>query len=243
MGDDVPLQYCADADGDTWCTESCGPECPGADHTGKRLKADCSQVGGPIDCADNDPDSSPGRIERCSAVDEDCDGNAYGSYPVPGSACTNGKQGSCYKTGGAVCSSFIMSGCDAGDWPDAPNNSYSEVALHGSYDRNCDGVLRRTKGVLAPVATGALPSGASCTSGQQWKSQCDTFRPSGSTLFFIYLACDTEPVSVINAGEDYLKVTTPSVPRISKCGSPYLLVTCNYNGNAYGGQQYNMQCN
>lgn len=249
-GDDTQVQFCADADGDGACTAVCGLECPAADHTGRREKSTCSGAGSNLDCADNDPTAAPGKTELCSAVDEDCDGDAYGNYADPGTPCTNGKIGSCLKSGGDICTSTTSVGCDAGDWPDAPSSSYSDQQLHGSFDRNCDGVRRRTKNGITPRQTVPVPGGKSCVKGDTayWGSVCKQYtNDSQGEIFFLHVACEIDPVSSADDGEAYLKYNNLNGTWIPKCGRPFVLLTCNMQANyqvlAAGGEAYNMQCN
>jgi hypothetical protein len=249
-GDDKQVMFCADADGDGACTAVCGLECPSADHTGKREKSTCSGGGANLDCADNNAAAAPGKTELCSEVDEDCDGDAYGNYTDPGTACDNQKFGSCFKTGGVTCATTSSNGCDAGNWADAPSASYSDVMLHGSFDRNCDGVRRRTKIGFQPRESVPAPAGKSCVKGDTayWGSVCaaHTQDPQGE-IFFLHVVCESDLASPADDGEAYLKYSDFGGTRIPKCGRPFVLLTCNMKANyqvlAAGGDAYNMQCN
>lgn len=232
-GDDVPLQYCDDADGDKYCTAQCRPECPGADHTGRRLQAECAVVNGAIDCIDNDAKASPVADELCTATDENCDKNAYGpTFAEPGSLCNNGKVGSCYKEGAAYCASPSVGACDAGEWPGFPSSSRTDVPVHGSYDMDCDGLLTRVEPRYVIRASFPRESRPCAVGGANyWKFACDKVS-FGIEIYNVLIVCDEQAVDSTHVAPTNLSFFNGSGQATSACGATVVQVSCypDFNG-------------
>jgi hypothetical protein len=137
------------------------------------------------DCDDDNPQRSPGLNERCSGVDEDCDGAVDEDWPSLDSICTAGA-GACARPGQVVCAEDAL-----GVLCDAQLPMPSAETCNG-IDDDCDGVADERvarccqPGEVRPCgeAIGACVLGQqSCTGEQVWgdcegtgasEERCDT---------------------------------------------------------------------
>ncbi len=103
------------------------------------------------DCNDADPEVKPGALERCNAVDDDCDGQVDEGYGL-GASCTAGL-GICLRSGRVVCAGDgLASECDA-----VPGPSSTEAC--NGLDDDCDGTVDNNIAAPGQVTGLVLPSG------------------------------------------------------------------------------------
>ncbi len=226
-GDETPAPYCKDVDQDGYCGGSCGQvKCPSDDLTGLRLESQCTGGTSTIDCSDAASAVHQGATELCDSVDNNCVSGVDEGYSV-GTSCNNGLVGSCYKVGTRQCNMSGGAECNAGTWSDAPAGAAS-VALHGSFDRNCDGTLTYPGcSFLCPSSTRALPSGKVCsTSGNNWNSYCGQFASTGSGI--LQFACSKTPYNTPGmSAPSYLQWTENINSKyVPACGANVLSVIC-----------------
>ncbi len=92
-----------------------------------------TQVGAvQLDCNDDDGNRSPGRVEQCNNVDDDCDGVADEGNPGGGGTCSTGLQGAC-SVGTLMCTNGGLQ-CAATTQP------ITEVCGN-AVDDDCDGLV------------------------------------------------------------------------------------------------------
>lgn len=228
IGDEVPAAYCADADQDNHCAGNCGQlKCPSADLTGLRLETQCAGGTSSVDCQDAITSIHPGATEVCDGVDNNCAAGVDEGYGT-GVPCNNGLLGSCYKTGVIACTMAGGAACDAGTWPDAPDDD-STKELHGSFDRDCDGKVEYMEDCNSdcPDKMKRLPSGKSCsTSGNNWASECQQFSGTPGT-HWMWFACDHETYDPDEmSAPSHLQYPEAGFTRVPECGSDIIKVPC-----------------
>ena len=148
-----PDQGMADSDGDSLvdaldnCPAQPNREQADADGDGQGDVCDrCPQGGSDLDldgdgvlacagdCDDTDPRRYPGSVERCDAIDNNCDNNVDEGFTDLGSACSRG-QGLCRHDGSFICADDGLTlRCSANDGEPLP-----EVC--DDQDNDCDGAI------------------------------------------------------------------------------------------------------
>ena len=113
------------------------------------------------DCDDGDPNRSPGLLERCDGVDNDCNGVVDEDFPTLGAACHVG-QGACAADGVLACLPDVTLGCDARSVGPTPDRC-------DGVDNNCDGQIDEgLPNCCEPGATQACGSNVgACVLGTQ----------------------------------------------------------------------------
>lgn len=172
-----PDQGMADSDGDSLvdaldnCPAQPNREQADADGDGQGDVCDrCPQGGSDLDldgdgvlacagdCDDTDPRRYPGSVERCDAIDNNCDNNVDEGFTDLGSACSRG-QGLCRHDGSFICADDGLTlRCSANDGEPLP-----EVC--DDQDNDCDGAV--DDGLSVPGVYATIQSAINASSSGQ----------------------------------------------------------------------------
>ena len=135
------VDFYRDQDGDTYSINMTAKFCAGTTNAGY-----VATLSNPIDCDDNNAAISPGAVERCNSIDDNCNGqiddgvtftpyyrdadnDGFGNPLVTESNCT-----------GVIPTGFVSNSTDCNDGNAAINPGAAELCADSTVDNNCNGV-------------------------------------------------------------------------------------------------------